>query len=292
MVPHDIQQQAAHALDELQAGRCAHALAITDQILATGADDAPLRCLRANALLRMGQAHEALEEAQAAVRLGPRNAACHLALGWAAWEAERWPTAKKALEAAVRWSNRDAIILIEYARFMACCGGPRPAWHAAREAVDANQESAAAWATLALAQYRRHRRQEAEASIARALKLDPNDLLAQSLMMTFFEAKGETAKAAALVRLMRDTPGGDRLAASFHERQRERHALQQLALSERTRHASLKRQPRPRRRLMKLCLVLIPPLMATAAAPAGIFASLVALITFSYVCWRLWPYAP
>ena len=293
MVSEEVRQKAASALHALEEGNCVRALAITDQVLAAGGDEASLRCLRANALLRMNRAREALEEAQVAVRLEPENATCHLAVGWAAWEAERWGVAQQALESAVRWSDRAAWALIEYARFMACCRGPRPAWKAARQAVEADPDSAVAWATLALAQYRMHRHQEAEQSISRALKIDPNDLLAQSVTMALLEAKGETSKAAAVAQLMRDVPEGKRLAESFDMRQRERAAVARLYERDESSVSGLLgegRTSRRRRRAMRICLVLVPLLMAGSAAPAGPPIALLALLCFGVVSWRLWRY--
>jgi len=290
MVTEDVRRQSSEAIQQLEAGNYVNSLAITDRVLAAGADNASLRCLRANALLRMGQPHESIAEARSAVELGPQNPTCHLALAWAAWEAENWKLAQESLEAAVRWSDRDPQVLTEYARFMACCRGPRLAWRAAREAVAANPESSAAWAALALAQHRMHRYGDAEESIARALKLDPNDLLTQSLTMSLLEAKGETGKAAALAQLMRDMPGGEQLAETFQQRQRERAAVEQLLGRQQVQRQLIGETDRRRGLKLRICLLIIPPLMAAAVAPIGAPAALTALAISSIFSWRMWPY--
>ena len=55
---------------------------------------------------------------------------------------------------------------------------------------------------LGLAQFRLHRRQEAEVSLTRALQLDPNDPYAQSVMAMLLQDQRQDSKAVALAVLL------------------------------------------------------------------------------------------
>ena len=67
--------------------------------------------------------------------------------------------------------------------------------------------SSIAWAALGLAEYRLHRRREAEADLRRALKLDPNDIYAQSAMVVLLQEQRQDDRAEALADLLAENPG-------------------------------------------------------------------------------------
>ena len=146
----------------------------------------------AQGLLHGENAEEAFAEARRAVELDAMCAQAQAILGYAAWRTERIALAEESFAAAVRLSGREPFFLAEIAWFLANERGPKAAENAARDAIDADDSSATAWAALGLAQFRLHRRAEAEASLGRALALDPQDMYAQSAMI----ATPSTTKAA------------------------------------------------------------------------------------------------
>ena len=183
----DLKRLIHEALAALHQGDDVRAVAIADQMTAAAPDHPAVRAIRAQALLGSDSPEDALAEARRAVDLDPKNAFARLLLGLAAWRAERLSLAQRSLEEALELSGRKPAFLAQYAWFMATKRGPRLAEEAAREAVEADEKSSIAWAALGLAEYRLHRRREAEADLRRALKLDPNDIYAQSAMVVLLQ---------------------------------------------------------------------------------------------------------
>jgi len=105
---------------------------------------------------------------------------------------------------------------------MASERGPRPAIEAATAAVRAAAHSSTAWAALGLAQFRLRRRREAEASLHKALKLDPNDPYAQSVMAALLQDKRQDSQAVALSRLLEETPGTEQIVADIRDEAKRR----------------------------------------------------------------------
>lgn len=202
-----IEHLTDEALDALRAGQPERALAITDQLVEEVPDDAVVRTIRAKALLQIESVDESMEEARVATELAPQSVEAHVVLGLAAWQVGRMTWAQQAMERAIELSGGRPGVLIDYAWFMASERGPKLAEEAARAAVEAAPEASTAWAALGLAQLRLHRRGDAEESLKRALKLDPNDPYAQSVMVTLLQDKRQDSKALALARLLEDTPG-------------------------------------------------------------------------------------
>jgi Flp pilus assembly protein TadD len=117
------------------------------------------------------------------------------------------------LERAVELSGEEPNVVADFAFFLAAARGPRLAEEAANEAVCANHKCAAAWAALGLAQFRRRRRRAAEASVRRALELDPNDPYALAVMLALLHERRDNARAVALAELLKDSRGTEEFVA-------------------------------------------------------------------------------
>jgi Tfp pilus assembly protein PilF len=215
----DLTRQAREALED---GNAVRAVAITEQLATVVPDEPAVRILRAEALVKTDAGEEALAEARQAAELNPDNHHAHTLLGLAAWRTGRLALAQQSLERAIELSGRAAGRMADYAWFMASERGPRLAEQAANEAVHANHKSSTAWAALGLAQFRLHRRRAAEASLKRALQLDPNDPYAQSAMATLLHDRRDDASAVALADLLSDTPGTEELVESIRDEARKR----------------------------------------------------------------------
>jgi len=228
MDPAEIKELTEEALWALRDGDNVRAVAVADQLIAAAADNPVARAIRAQALLKSGAGEDALEEAQRAVELDPNSQHAHTILGIAAWRSARLTLAQQSLERALELSGRKPGLLVDYAWFMASERGPRLAEEAAQEAVLAAGTSSTAWAALGLAQFRLHRREEAEASLRRALELDPNDPYAQSAMATLLQEKREDKKAVALARLLEDIPGTEEFVESILGEAKRRQVARKL----------------------------------------------------------------
>lgn len=223
-----IRQLTAEALEALKYGDHVRALAIADQLAEVVPADPIVRGIRAQALLGSGAGEEAFEEARQAAQLDPENDHAHLLLGLAAWRSERLTLAQQSLERALELSGRKPGLLIDYAWFMASERGPRLAEEAASEAVRAAEGSSTAWAALGLAQFRLRRRSEAEASLKRALELDPNDPYAQSVMVTLLQEQRQDKKAIALANLLEDTAGTEEFVEAVRDQAKQRQIAKKL----------------------------------------------------------------
>jgi Tfp pilus assembly protein PilF len=137
--------------------------------------------------------------------------------------------AQAAFEKAVGASRNDPRVLAEYANFMATERGPKPAEEVAIRAVRAAPNGPEGWAALGLAQLRLGLKAEAESSLKRALELDPNNARAQVYMGKFLYDAGRENEAAAIAKLMQDTPGLEDLADQLAEAVRARRTAAMLA---------------------------------------------------------------
>jgi len=226
--PSDFQNLCDDALTALRAGDYVRAVALADQLVAARPDDAVVRGIRAQALLGADAGEDAVEEARRAVELDPESQYAHRLLGLSAWRAGRLTLAQESFERAVEISRRRPELLAEYAWFMASERGPRPAERAAQEAVEADPESSTAWAALGLAQHKLHRRREAEESLGRALKLDPNDLYAQGAMAALLQDLRRDSQAEALADLLGEVPGTEQLVEEIHREAKRRQVARML----------------------------------------------------------------
>ena len=216
------------ALEAFRQGDYVRTVALTDQLVAIDADQPAVRALRARALLYSDAGEEALSEARRAAELDPRNDQVQLVLGLAAWRSGRLYLAQQSLESAIRLSDGKPGMLVDYAWFMASERGPRLAEDAALEAVGMNDRSSTAWAALGLAQFRLRRRQDAEASLNRALELDPDDPYAQSVMATLLHDRHDDGQAMALARLLEDTPGTEDIVGRLRRDVKQRQVAKML----------------------------------------------------------------
>ncbi len=216
------------AFAALRDGDDVRAVAIGDQLVAAAPDDAVVRAIRAQALLGADSPEESLEEARRAVDLAPADERVYLLQALAAWRSARLTLAQTSFQRAIELSGRRPAMLSEYAWFMATQRGPKPAHEAAQEAVAADADSSTAWAALGLAQYRLHRRGEAEASLRRALELNPNDIYAQSAMVALLQDRHEDVKAEALAGLVGEHAGAEELLASVRKNAKQRQIARML----------------------------------------------------------------
>jgi Tfp pilus assembly protein PilF len=210
------------AIAALRGEQYARAVAIADQLAVDLPENPLVRAIRAQGLLYSDNPDAALAEARKAVDLDPANAHAQILLGYSAWRCERLTLAQAAFESAVRFSDRDPFFLAEYAWFLANERAPKAAESAAQDAVAANDSSSTAWAAMGLAQFRMHRRSEAEASLRRALKLNPNDIYAQSAMVALLKEQGQDDQAQALAGLLAEHAGAEDLAESLRDEAKER----------------------------------------------------------------------
>ncbi|MBN2474622.1 MAG: tetratricopeptide repeat protein [Pirellulales bacterium] len=228
MAPSPLRELSEQAFDALRRGDHVRAVAIADQLAAAAPDNPVVRAIRAQALLGADAGEEAVAEARRAVELDENNEYAQRLLGLAAWRAERLTLAQQSFERALKLSGRRPELLAEYAWFMASERGPRLAEAAAQEAVAADRGSSTAWAALGLAQYRLHRREEAEASLRQALKLDPNDFYAQSAMVVLLQESRRDRQAEALADLLQDVPGTEEFIESVRREAKQRRIAKML----------------------------------------------------------------
>jgi tetratricopeptide (TPR) repeat protein len=235
----ELTDEARGALDD---GNYPLAVAITDQLVPVVPDDAEVREIRATAFLKSGAVEDGLDEARRAAELEPQSDRFQVLLALAAWQSDRLTLAQQSWERAIDLSDRRPGLLVDYAWFMAKERGPRLALQAANEAITANSKSSTAWAALGLAQFRLRRRRAAEASLTHALELDPNDPYAQWAMMALLHDQRKDKSAAALGRLLGDTPGTgplvDETRREARKRQIEAKLIQRGAVREPTYDAS------------------------------------------------------
>ena len=252
----DVQDLIERAFDALRGGDYVRALAVGDQLVAARPEHAVARAIRAQALLGADSPEESFQEASQAVELAPDDEHAHRLLALAAWRTGRMAMAQALFQRAIEQSGRRgkkgdrhrlpgrpatnlrsvpgfaqtepvplfprSAILSEYAWFMANERGPKLAERSAREAVEADAGSSTAWAALGLAQFRLHRREEAEASLRRALELNPNDIYAQSAMVALLQDRRDDRNAEALVGLLQEHAGTEELVASVRDEAKQR----------------------------------------------------------------------
>jgi Tfp pilus assembly protein PilF len=238
------------------------AVGIADQLAAAAPDRAVVRAIRAQALLGTDAPEESFQEARRAVELDRHDGYAQRLLAMTAWRTGRLALAQESFRTAidlstpgrkgdrsnlprptfgqcppagcfaqigpVPFSPHRAAVLSQYAWFLATERGPKPAQQAAQAAIAADAESSTAWAALGLAQFRLHRRDQAEASLRRALQLNPNDLYAQSAVVTLLQDQHDDAKAEALAGLIGQHAGTEELVAAVRDNAKQRQIARML----------------------------------------------------------------
>ncbi|HEY5310997.1 MAG TPA: hypothetical protein VIK18_00715 [Pirellulales bacterium] len=270
MPPEDLEKLTCEIGEALGAGEHARALALLDQLHASGSHPAQVHQLRANVLLAMNQPGAALAEAEQAAALAPDDRQTPLLIARTAWRMGATGKAQSAFERAIRLSSGEPGLLAEFAVFMAWERGPRPAELAARQALAANEQSAEAWAALGLAQHRMHRTSAAQASLKRALQLDPNSSMAQSAMVIVLRSQHQDAKAAALVELMQDDPGNAGFVQAMRKDLRGRKAVRTLLERPEVQQHLLREPAVPHRGVAWFAILLV----LASMAGLGIYLSL------------------
>lgn len=239
----EIRNLIDEAYAALRDGDCVRALAIGDQLMVDAPDRAAVRAIRAQALLGSDTPQESYVEACRAVELAPDDEHAHLLLAMSAWRTARLGIAQDSFERAIELSGSKPATLSEYAWFMATERGPKLAKEAADAAVKADATSSTAWAALGLAQYRLHRRPEAEASLRRALELNPNDIYAQSAMVTLLQDRRQDGKAQALVGLLEEHAGTEDLVTAVRG-EAKRRQIDRMLVERKVDIAGPPREPR------------------------------------------------
>ncbi len=236
MDPREIRDLIDEARSALESGDHPRALELTLRLVGECPQDVEVRLLRAKVLLYADAGDEALGEARRVAKMVPGSDEAQTLLGLAAWRSGRLTLAQESLQRAIRLSGRRPGLLADYAWFMAQERGPKLAEVAAREAIAANENSSTAWAALGRTQFRLHRYAEADASLQRALKLDPNDPYAQQAMMDLLHQRRQDGKAVALASLLQDTPGTEQIVEKIRSevasRQIARKLLERRAMPE------------------------------------------------------------
>lgn len=224
----DIQQLIDEAEAAIERGDVAEAVALADRLVAICPDDAQVRAVRVNALLKADEVEAAFCEARRTVELAPESEQIQFLLGLAAWRSNRMTLAQQSLERAIELSNSKPRLLADYAWFMAYERGPRLGEEAALRAIAAAENSSTAWAALGMAQFRLRRHEEAAESLKRALKLDPNDCYAQLAMARLLQERRQDNQAMALASLLEDTPGTEPLVEEIRQQAKRRQVAMKL----------------------------------------------------------------
>lgn len=223
-----IRELIDEAIDALNAGDYVRAVGIGDQLASIAPDSAVVPAIRAQALLGTDASEESFEEANRAVELAPRDHHARQLLAMAAWRTGRLRVAQDSYQRAIELSGHSPVLLAEFAWFMATERGPKLGEDAAREAIDADPHSATAWAALGQAQFRLHRRDDAEKSLSEALRLNPNDIYAQSAMITLLQDQHKDAKAEALAGLLEEHTGTEEMVAAVRREAKQRRVSRML----------------------------------------------------------------
>ncbi len=223
-----IRDMIDEAIDALNAGDYVRAVGLGDQLASIAPDRAVISAIRAQALLGTDAPDESFAEANRAVELAPHDHHARQLLAMAAWRTGRLRVAQDSFQRAIELSGNAPALLAEYAWFMATERGPKLGEDAAREAVDADPQSATAWAALGLAQFRLHRRDDAAKSLAEALRLNPNDIYAQSAMISLLQDQHQDGKAEALARLLEEHAGTEEMVAAVRREAKQRRVSQML----------------------------------------------------------------
>lgn len=207
----DLIQSAVAALGD---GDAVRALAIGDQLAAEAPDRSAVHAIRAQALLETNFPNESHAEARRAVELAPEDCHAHRLLAMSAWRVGRLGLAQESFQKSIELSDRMPAVLADFAWFMATERGPNIAKEAAEEAIEADPTSSTAWAALGLIQHRLHRREQAEAHLRRALELNPNDIYAQSVMVTILQDRHDDRQAEALAGMLEEHAGTEDFVAA------------------------------------------------------------------------------
>lgn len=223
-----IRELIDEAIDALNAGDYVRAVGIGDQLASIAPDSAVVPAIRAQALLGTDASEESFEEANRAVELAPRDHHARQLLAMAAWRTGRLRVAQESYQRAIELSDRAPSLLADYAWFMATERGPKLGEDAAREAIDADPQAATAWAALGMAQFRMHRRDEAHKSMAEALRLNPNDIYAQSAMVSLLQDQHNDAQAEALADLLKEHAGTEEMVAAVRREAKQRRVSRML----------------------------------------------------------------
>jgi len=243
------------------------AVALTDQLLAADPTNPTILYWRVYALLECGDTKEALHQARVAVEKVPDKTQAQLALAQAAWANSMFALAQRAYERALRLSGEATQIRMEYAGFLAMCRLPKLAESVATRLLEQFPESSDAWTALGIAQLRLRRAAEAQSSLQRALELEPNHARAQMAMASLLENVGRKDQAAALVKLMADSPETAEFRRLYYEEQQQEEAFRRLAEGLPAKEPAVEpRTPTRGRRLTTWLLVVV--LFAIAAALA------------------------
>ena len=282
----DIHDRIDLAFAALREGDYVRALAIGDQLVADAPDLAVVRAIRAHALLGGDAPEESYNEARRAVDLASADEHARLLLAKSAWRTGRLSLAQESFQRAIVLSGYRPAALSEYAWFMATERGPKLGQQAAEAAVEADAQSSTAWAALGLAQYRLHRRADAETSLRRALELNPNDIYAQSAMVTLLQDRRQDHKAEALAGLLQEHAGTDDLVAAVRDEAKQRQ-IDRMLVERKVNIAGPPREPRSYVWIWVLAAATLVGLLFSFFGPLYLPAVLVFAVVLLLVLHRL-----
>ncbi len=229
MDPAEVNRLIEESLAALHDQEPLRALSLADQAAEAAGEIATVRAVRALALLASGSTVAGFDEARVAAELDGENAGFQLLLARAAVAAGRMTLAQESYERALALEPGDGEIGAEFAWFLAAHRGPKLALAAAQRAVADDDRSPLAWTALGTAEFRLRRFAAARTSLARALKLDPNFVRAQSMMALLLDERGRTREAVALARLLEDQPEAQELVETIREHATHRELAGRLA---------------------------------------------------------------
>ncbi len=188
----------------LEEGRLVAALAAADQLVSENPHQSRFRWFRANVFYEMTELADAASEARKVVSLEPGFYPAHFMLAVCADQLNRRAEAQEHFEIALDLSNRNHDVLEEYALFMAAQRPAGEGERVARSAVEQLPRSPSAWTSLGIAQLRLDDVASAEASLQRALEIDPHHGPAKFVLGTLYVQTGRRKTAQALSELIED----------------------------------------------------------------------------------------
>ena len=280
----EIRDLIDEAVAALNAGDYVRAVGLGDQLASIAPDRAVVRAIRARRC-----SAPTLRPNRSRKPAGPSNLPPTTIMPTNCW---RWPPGapgdwgwQESFQKAVVLSERRPAMIGEYAWFMATERGPKLAEQAAREAVEADADSSTAWAALGLAQFRLHRRGDAEESLDRALRLNPNDIYAQSAMVALLQDRHQHGKAEALADLLKEHAGAEDLVSAVR-REAKLVRVERMLVERKVDTEQAPSEPRTFRWLWLMIVVAIVAPLLYLIDPWLSYATLALAAVLYVVLWR------
>ena len=218
------------ALAPSRRGRYVRALALADQLTAAAPDNPVVRAIRAQALLKSDAGEDAVGRGPPGRRAGPRTANRRRR----SWASPPGVRASSRLRSS-RWSGRSSCRGGSRACWSTTPGSWRPSGALGRPSRRPPKRSARPPSRRrpgprsGLAQFRLHRRQEAEASLRKALESGPQrPLRPVGHGQRCLQDKRQDKQAVALTHLLEETPGTEQIVAGVRQEAKRRQVAKKL----------------------------------------------------------------